>query len=295
MSGALDALKKGLSAALLQTSVGSVLRNIVKSSPLVRPSERSLLMSFLETGEGLEGGSDQIIGIVEQMKETMEADLAEATSKEGEAKSIYETTMTDKTKEIESAGKAVETKTARSGTAAVETVQAKADLEKTQKAVEEDTNFKANLKKNCAIKQKEWDERCKLRAQEIQAISETIEMMNSDDALELFKKTLPSAAASASALIQTAATSRSQMRTAKAMIRNAMKSDELHASKRHLMLMALNQGVHGFEKVVGMVDGMVGVLEDEQSQDDKQDVWCLDELDKAAQEIKATETDLEEA
>jgi len=39
---------------------------------------------------------------------------------------------------------------------------------------------------------------------------------------------------------------------------------------------------------------MVEVLEGEQVQDDKQDVWCLDELDKAAEEIKATEVDLEE-
>merc|ERR1719379_3188118 len=207
MSGALDALKKGLSAALLQTGVGNTLRNIVRSSPLVRQSERPLLMSFLETGEGMEGGSDQIIGIVEQMKETMEADLAEATSKEGEAKSSFETLMTSKTQEIESAGKAVESKTARSGSVAVETVQAKADLEKTEKALAEDIEFSANLAKNCATKQKEWDERCKLRAEEIEAISDTIEMLNSDDALELFKKTLPSAAAS---FIQTATSTRLQ-------------------------------------------------------------------------------------
>merc|ERR1719443_2785491 len=206
--------------------------------------------------------------------------------------------MTSKKAEIEAAGKAIETKTSRSGSVAVETVQAKADLEKTQKAVEEDTKFKANLKKMCATKQKEWDERCKLRAQEIEAISDTIKMMNSDDALELFKKTLPSAAA-ASALIQTSATTRlksgmrMQVRTAKAMIQSAMKSDKAHAMSRHLMLLALSQGVHGFEKVVGMVDGMVGVLEGEQVQDDKQDVWCLDELDKAAEEIKATDVDLE--
>merc|ERR1719214_24268 len=63
---------------------------------------------------------------------------------------------------------------------------------------------------------------------------------------------------------------------------------------RHLMWLALSQGVRGFEKVVGMVDGMVEVLEGEQVQDDKQDVWCLDELDKAAEEIKATEVDLEQ-
>merc|ERR1719174_962797 len=116
--------------------------------------------------------------------------------------------MTSKTAEIEAAGKAIETKTSRSGSVAVETVQAKADLEKTQKAVEEDTEFKANLAKNCATKQKEWDERQKTRAEEIKAISETIEMLNSDDALELFKKTLPAAAA----LIQTSTSTRSRMR-----------------------------------------------------------------------------------
>merc|ERR1719364_272634 len=184
----------------------------------------------------------------------MEADLKESEAKEAESKTSFETMMTSKTEEIAAAGKAIETKTARSGEVKVEAVQAKADLEKTTASVEEDTEFKANLKKNCATKQAEWDERCKLRAQEIEAISDTIKMMNSDDALELFKKTLPSAAASsASALIQTAATSRTQMRTARAMIRSAMKSDKFHATSRHLMLMALNQGVHGFEKVVGEV------------------------------------------
>merc|ERR1719316_1375883 len=139
MDTALEALKKGLSASLLQTGVGALLRNVVKTSPAVKDAEREILMSYLETGSGMEGGSDQIIGIVEQMKETYAADLAEAEGKEAEAKTTYETMMTSKKAEIEAAGKAIETKTARSGTVAVETVQAKADLEKTQKAVEEDT------------------------------------------------------------------------------------------------------------------------------------------------------------
>merc|ERR1719198_1918198 len=234
------------------------------------------------------------------MKETMEADLAESESKEATAKTDFETLMTSKTSEIEAAGKAIETKTVRFGEAKVEAVQAKADLEATTKAVEEDTQFKANLAKNCATKQKEWDERCKLRAQEIEAISDTIKLLNSDDALELFKKTIPSAAAAS--FVQTSATTRTrsrmqmrtQMRRAKDLIQGAMSSDKVHAVKKHLMLLALKSGMGGFEKVVGMVDGMVGVLEEEQVQDDKQDVWCIDELDKAAEEIKATEVDLEE-
>merc|ERR1719456_1688695 len=215
MGGALEALKKGLGAALLQTGVGNVLRNIIRTSPAVRDGERGVLMSFLESGDTTEGGSDQIIGILEQMKEEMEGDLKESEATEAEAKSSYETLMTSKKSEIDAAGKAIETKTARSGAVAVETVQAKADLESTTKAVAEDTDFKANLKKNCATKQKEWDERCKLRAQEVEAISDTIELLNGDDALELFKKTMPSAA---SAFIQTATATRSQLRSARALI-----------------------------------------------------------------------------
>merc|ERR1719174_1184540 len=218
----------------------------------------------------------------------MEADLADAEKSEAESKSTFETLMTSKTAEIEAAGKAIETKTARVGTVAVEIVQNSADLKSTQTAVEEDTEFKANLAKNCATKQKEWDERQKTRAEEIKAISETIEMLNSDDALELFKKTLPAAAA----LIQTSTSTRSQMRRAKSLIEKAMMTDKAHTVNRHLILAALKSGTGGFEKVNTMIDGMNEVLEGEQVADDKQDVWCLAELDKAKEEAKATEEDI---
>merc|ERR1719456_1981662 len=222
------------------------------------------------------------------MKETMEADLADAETSEAESKTTYETLMTSKKSEIEAAGKAIETKSARVGTVAVEVVQAKADVEKTTDAVAEDVEFKANLKKNCATKQKEWDERQKIRAEEIKAISETIEMLNSDDALELFKKTLPASAS----LIQTSATTRSQMRRALSIVEQAMGSDKAHSVNRRLILAALKSGTGGFEKVNTMIDGMNEVLEEEQVQDDKTDVWCLSELDKAKEEAKSTEADV---
>merc|ERR1719326_1551177 len=288
MVGALDALKKGLSAALLQTSTGNMLRNIIAHSPAVRPSQRTLLMSFLESGSTEQGGSDTIIGIVEQMKETMEADLAETEKSEVESKSTFETLMTTKKSEIEAAGKFIETKSARAGDVALQVVQDKADLEKTTKAVEEDTDFKRNLAGACATKQKEWDARQKLRAEEVAAISDTIEMLNGDDALELFKKTMPSAAA----LIQTSTATRSQMRRAKSLIDKAMMTDKAHTVNRHLILAALKSGTGGFEKVNTMIDGMNEVLEGEQVADDKQDAWCLAELDKAKDEAKATEEDV---
>jgi len=288
MVAALEALKKGLSAALLQTGVGSTLRNIIAHSPAVRASQRGSLLAFLETGSGMEGGSDTIIGVVEQMKETMEADLAETEKSEAESKTTYETLMTSKKSEIEAAGKAIETKSARLGRWAWFRAWALGALAKTTDAVAEDTKFQANLKQSCATKQAEWDERCKIRAEEMKAISETIEMLNSDEALELFKKTLPPTAA----LIQTSVTTRSQMRRVQSLVQKATGLDKKHSVTRRLVLAALKSGTGGFEKVATMIDGMNEVLEGEQVQDDKLDAWCLSELDKAKQEANATEADV---
>merc|ERR1719378_1200919 len=58
----------------------------------------------------------------------------------------------------------------------------------------EDTKFLADLEENCGTKATEWEERQKTRSEELLAISEAIKILNDDDALDLFKKTLPSAA-----------------------------------------------------------------------------------------------------
>jgi len=281
MSGALDALRKGLSGAvLLQTSVGTTLRNIVQNSPAVGEGERSTLMSFLETGEG---GSDQIIGVVEQMKDTMEADLKESTSSEDAAKASFTALVASKEKEVGAASKAVEAKTARVGELAVSVVQGKADLKDTQEAMVEDEKFKANLAASCKTKSAEWDERSKLRAQEVQAISETIEMLNGDDALELFKKTLPSSAS----FLQVGTASRTrQRRAAKLLQRYLARNPERSVSVRSVLMM-LNSHAHGFGSVVKMVEGMVATNEKEQADDDQKKDFCVAEIQKTEDDVKA--------
>merc|ERR1719197_2399123 len=113
-------------------------------------------------------------------------------------------------------------------------------------------------------------------------------MLNSDDALELFKKTLPAPAF----LMQTSTSTRSQMRRVRSVIEKAMAADKLHTMNRHMILAALKSGTGGFEKVGTMIDGMNVVLEGEQVEDDKLDAWCLAEIDKAKEEAKATEQDI---
>merc|ERR1712151_877352 len=85
----------------------------------------------------------------------------------------------------------IESKTVRHGEAKVELVNLKADLSDTQEALLEDKKFLEEMDKSCSTKEAEWAERQKIRAEEMLAIHETIKILNDDDALELFKKTLP--------------------------------------------------------------------------------------------------------
>merc|ERR1719456_1237237 len=95
-----------------------------------------------------------------------------------------------KKSEIATASEAIEAKTARSGELGVSVVTTADEIEDTTAEMTETQAFVANLASTCATKKKEWAERTKLRAEEIAAISEAIKILNDDDALDLFKKTL---------------------------------------------------------------------------------------------------------
>merc|ERR1711972_657257 len=96
-----------------------------------------------------------------------------------------------KKKEVNALSASIETKMARSGSLAVQIAEMKNDLGDTEEALQEDLKFRADLEKNCATKQQEWDVICKTRSEELVALADTIKILNDDDALELFKKTLP--------------------------------------------------------------------------------------------------------
>merc|ERR1711870_138425 len=137
----------------------------------------------------------------------MKTSLADVQAAEEAAIKAFEGLAAAKSKEIQANTDAIESKTQRHGDMGVEIVNMKEDLDDTQKALAADKKFLADLEKNCDTKQAEWEERSATRAQELLALADTIKILNDDDALELFKKTLPTPS-----LLQTAASSK-QMKT----------------------------------------------------------------------------------
>jgi len=165
----------------------------------------------------------------------------------------------------------------------LEIVEMKEDLDDTKKALGENTLFMAEIGKSCSTKEEEWNQRCKIRADELLAIGETIKILNDDDALDLFKKTLPSPA-----LLQT--------RSSTAIVRRraiqALKSDGSKNPDYRLDFIALTLsskvGGH-FDKIITMIDEMVTLLMGEQVDDEGKKRFCEKALDKTEDEKKVLE------
>merc|ERR1719443_2333810 len=96
---------------------------------------RDTVSNFLAEGSGQEAeyapASGEIVGILKQMKDTMEKDMADAIAAEEEAKKLYEELMVSKQKEIDALTKAIEEKTKRVGEVGIELVNLKEDFDDT--------------------------------------------------------------------------------------------------------------------------------------------------------------------
>merc|ERR1719245_1037420 len=243
-------------------------------------TDRDMLTSFLSQGTGYAPASGEVLGMLKQMLETMEKELNEITAAEEKAIKDFEALIAAKEKELNANTGAMEAKIERAAEVGLEIVEMKEDLDDTQKALVEDKKFLAELEKDCGTKEEEWNKRCKIRAEELLAIGDTIKILNDDDALDLFKKTLPSPS-----LLQTQSSFKDMRERALAALTVA-KGD----SKVDFIALALHaKGPATFDKVIGMIDEMVVLLQDEQVQDDQKKVYCEDELDKTEDEKKSLE------
>merc|ERR1719506_2142634 len=281
MGKAIAAIATG-AGGFLQTSGASVLRKLSIEMELSN-ADRDQIVSFLSqgSGSGYAPASGQISGILAQMKETMEADLAEMTTNEQKSIENYDSLVASKEKEIEAATKAVEDKLTRVGDLGVEIATMKEDLDDTAKAMLEDKKFLAELEKSCSTKQAEWDARCKIRTEELLALADTIKILNDDDALELFKKTLPG-----SSLLQIQVTNKQVRGLALAALRAPGHVDY----RLDLISLALKGKKVSMDKVIKMIDDMVVLLKKEQGDDDDKKEMCEKQLDKAEDDLKVTET-----
>merc|ERR1719331_1614059 len=114
-----------------------------------------------------------------------------------------------------------------------------------------DTKFLADLKVRCANADEEFEQRTKARAEELQAVAETIALLNSDEAHAMFGKSL-------GFLQLSSETRRLNSRRTKAAA--VLRKTAAKTGSQELVALAAEAQIAGFEKVKEAIQTMIDEL-----------------------------------
>merc|ERR1719159_1650132 len=291
--GAYGLVQEGKTFELLQQKAGAaavsgVQKLLLSENLSISDFNRQQLSEFLSEGSSYTPQSGEIIGMLKQMKDTMEANLTEVSNEEESKVKIFKALVKAKLKEIDALTKLIEAKLKRIGEIQVEIVMLKEDLDDCGKSVIDDKKFLADLKKGCATAQQEYEARQKMRGEEMVALADTIKVLNDDDALDLFKKTLPSAS-----FLQVTMQSSEMRRRALAILQESRQTSQ-HGNRVALELVSMALGGKNaqFAEVIKMIDEMVSLLKKEQLEDDSKKEYCGVQIDHLEDSIKDLDHDI---
>eukprot|EP00933_Yihiella_yeosuensis_P008913 TRINITY_DN11462_c2_g1_i1.p1 TRINITY_DN11462_c2_g1~~TRINITY_DN11462_c2_g1_i1.p1 ORF type:complete len:730 (+),score=249.20 TRINITY_DN11462_c2_g1_i1:104-2191(+) len=294
----LPLLDKAMGAGFLQTkskllsrlSKGQIerMRKVVMNSQKASEHDRQLVNSFLsQSSSGPEGSTEDVKVILNDAlsEEKVEEDANDKD--EDKDKNVFTQLLDSKTEEIETIEETVAQKIDRQGTARVQLVELKGQLSDAKKALNKDFGALAKLAEACKAKTSDWEVRQKMRSDEELAIADTIKTLTSDDALEMFKKTLPSAAEESFIQFER---SRDQVRNkalnlVKKLADRTKRGDGKKARFDMVMLALAHRGVD-FSKVQKMIDSMVSLLKKEQTDDDDKKGYCAKQFFETEKKVK---------
>jgi len=220
--------------------------------------------------------SAEIFGVLKQMKEGFETNLAASQSEESKAQYEYGAVKDAKNKEIAAGQAQVDTKTSELADTDEKNAQSKKMLEETRATMEADSEFLANLKQQCALFDKEYTERTTTRQMEIGAVSKALVFLSSDEAQDLVGRTL--------GFIQKSSTTNTHRRNkvVEALARVATEFRDPRISS-----LAIAARLDAFTKVKASVQDMITTLGKEQEEEVQHKDFCIEEINANEKQTQA--------
>jgi chromosome segregation ATPase len=275
--------------SVAHTLLDARVSQLVDNSRAVNKANVGVLRTFLRNAEtsmsflaipGMQSyapQSGQIFGILGQMKEDFEANLSEAQKSEAKAKAEYESLKAAKEDEIDTGRKLIVSTDANIAETQENFAQEAKQLEDTQAQLAMDIEFLRSLKEKCATMDADYDKRVKDRLTEIDAVGDTIKILNSDESFEAFDKQ------EAPVFLQTASEEKETRQQAVSVLRRAATA----SGSPQIALLAASAQLDAFTKVKALIDKMVAELTNQQSDEvDKRD-WCISELNSNKRDTTA--------
>lgn len=236
--------------------------------------------------------SGPILGILAEMKDEFQRDLASAQKEDFTALVNFQKLNAAKSAELSAARKQKEMKEGQLADLQSKVAESKESIDSSNTALDADNKFLTNLLKNRRKEDEEFAARVKTRSTEIEALGQTLEILTGDESRALFSKTVSFLQTSAS----TAARERAQDMASKRAMQRLMDVGREHKNAA-LVALAVRVRLDAFVKVKAALNKNLGALKKQQAAEYKRWEECKKEIDETEDEIKEgveTKNDLAE-
>merc|ERR1719230_1445735 len=163
-----------------------------------------------------------------------------------------------------------------------------------QAVLKTDIAYLKMLKERCEMMDKEWEARQKMRAEEMEACTKALAVLNSDDAQQTFSRTFN--AAFLQTLMEATANKQLQSRAS-----DLLKTEALKLNSPRLNALAVHVRLDAFTKVKAAIKDMVAELQKQQKEEIAHKDFCIDGLhenkmktDKKSREKESLEATIED-
>merc|ERR1719353_178860 len=236
--------------------------------------------------------SATIMGILKDMYDTFSADLEKSNQEESDKQKAFEDLIAEKEKQVHDWTAEVTDKEGQKGEKATMLSEAEELLAATQTQLKTDEDFFETARDSCKAKSDEWDERSRLRTEQLDGIEKALKILTSDEARATF-------AASATRAQDTFGTEGSremdstevtkmsvgdvdflQMEMPREKAYRAIKKVIGHSKNLRLarIAVAVRTATQGhFDEVIAEIDRMIELLGEEGQEDIEQRDWCIAE------------------
>jgi hypothetical protein len=305
---AIDATERALQ--VLKSSPGQFLQvkqSLLQLSAINRmPAAKQVIVSFLQkdrdpaealieeshkqTPKTYESSSGGIIDMVKDLASKFKEEKYALETEEAKKQHASSMVVQDLTDNIERSSKESDMKTSFKAKREKDGAEAEGELADTTASLGSDTEYLADLTKECATKAADYEKKQVVRAGEIEALMKAIEIM-SGAAVGGGTKYLPS-------LVQQKATSFAQLRSlltnpVQSRVAGFLKSRAKKMNSRILSLIAVRVAEDPFKKIKKMIQDMVDKLMEEANEEAEHKGFCDTEMgtNKNTRDTKTSEVD----
>merc|ERR1719443_1200185 len=239
--------------------------------------------------------SATIMGILKDMYDTFAADLEKSNAEESAAQKAFEDLVAEKQKQIADWTAQVTDKEGQKAEKSTMLSENEELLAATQEQLKIDEDFFATAREQCKAKSDEWDERSRLRTEQLDGIEKALEILTSDEAKATFaasavraqdtfgtegEREMESTDVKKKSVGDVLFLQLDQSRVPRERAYNAIKKVIGHSKNLRLarIAVAVRTAVAGhFDEVIAEIDMMIKLLAEEEQADIEQRDWCIAE------------------